>query len=327
MLVQSLKLLLRFKSSFLYEEVSTSTMVSRGEMSYPVILPAGGYSMGDKQYLRGEGLGYAGYNIDVSNAFTIGFWLHSARPGVAVDPDTGNTVPLIMPVMDFVIDGSPDTSVIKIYESTSNGGNNIIVSLDNGSYIASSEQYSPLMWHYFWIVYDGTAVRIYVDGKEHTLQDEEGAVPPSIDGSLLSFYINHSIDGYGYNIAKNYGYITDIFLINESNNSEKDMQTVINKGIMYLVDDNYIGTQDYNICIYFNDPNNITVNSFIDDMSYAYIGRNDGIIMRGSPLMWETRLTFSHKAESYALGLDRLEKEKWSISDGFLELQGANLRL
>ena len=73
--------------------------------------------------------------------------------------------------------------------------------------------------------------------------------------------------------------------------------TQINNGLLYVVDDIFTNTDIVKSNIYINDPEMITINSMIDDLSYIFVGRNDGKIMRGSPLFWETRRSFSDEEE------------------------------
>ncbi len=333
MLISDLKLLLRFNTAFLYEDVSTSTMDVVGDIPYPLILPSGGYVMANNQYLKGEGPSRSGYQTDVNDAFTIGFWLYPVNPGVAIDDSSGDAVPITMPLIYLNTFGSTEYIIINITEqTTADGENNIKVSLNNDVYSASSEDYAPFIWHYFWIVYDGASeLSIYIDGKKHVLQGATGVFPSHIDGGRLDVYVNHSLDGYAFNVAKNYGYISDLFMMNVSNNSESSIQRVINNGINYLVDDNYTDTFRHKSNIYFNDPETITVTSSIDDMSYVYVGRNDGKILRGSPLLWETRRTFASDGEIELTGLSydvNGDPDGWRMtSAGFLELTSKNIRL
>jgi len=324
MLISDLKLLLRFKTSSLYEEVSNTTMRALGDNTFPQMVTGGGYVMANNQYLIGDGGAYAGYDTSVSDAMTLGFWLYPVNPGMAMNIVTGDAMSISMPIMDFNDIGSNDSSVFRLTENTTvDGENNLTVSFNDNAYYASSEDYSPSMWHYFWIVYDGSSLLIYVDGKLNTLQGESGSLPVSLSGSVLDLYINHELGGYASNVAKNYGYISDIFMMNVINTSETDMQRVINDGIEYLVDDFYTSLYIDKSSIYFNDPDTITVTSSIDDMSYVYLGRNDGKILRGSPLFWETRRTFANDGEKNLLGLSSED----IISNGFLELKDKNIRL
>ncbi len=324
MLISDLKLLLRFTSSSLYEEVSQSTMDTVGG-STPQILSGGGYVMETDQYLIGTGDG-SGYLTSISNAFTLGFWLYSVNPGMATDSSSGDAVSISMPVLNFNEIGSAEGAIIEITENTTAAGeNNLTVSLNDGGYSASSEDYAPLNWHHFWIIYNGTTLAIYVDGIQHVLQNVAGVFPSTINGSMSDLYINHSLSGYAYNVAKNYGYISDIFLMNIDSGSSSNMQRVINNGVEYFVDDDYINLNIEKSSIYFNDPDTIIVTSSIDDMSYVYLGRNDGKILRGSPLCWENSRAFAENGEVELLGLE--EGDTWRIVDGFLELKNTNIRL
>ena len=331
MLISDLKLLLRFQTASLYEEVSSTTMRSVG--GAPEMLSGGGYVMANDQYLIGDGATGGGYNIGISDAFTLGFWLYSVNPGMATDPSSGDAVSISMPVINLNEIGSSEVAAVEITENTTvDGENNLTISFDGGSYSASSEDYAPSIWHYLWIVYNGLVLSIFVDGVQHILQNESGSLPSSINGSRLDMYINHSLNGYAYNVAKNYGYISDIFLMNVVNNSMSNIQRVVNDGIKYFVDDTYINLNIEKSSIYFNDPDTIIVTSSIDDMSYVYVGRNDGKILRGSPLFWETRRSFSENGETGLLRLSvdergQEEGDTWDLVSGFMELKNTNVRL
>ena len=172
-------------------------------------------------------------------------------------------------------------------------------------------------------------MQIFVDAVENTLQNESGTISTKVTEGLESFlytYINHSLDGYGEAVAKNSGIIDDIFLMNVRNNSQSDMQRVINDGVLYMIDNIYTSTNIVKSDVYINDPNVITINSMVDDLSYIFVGRNDGKILRGSPLFWETRKSFSDH-EEYASGGIPLELHGTGTDDGFLKLSQNTIRL
>jgi hypothetical protein len=104
------------------------------------------------------------------------------------------------------------------------------------------------------------------------------------------------------------------------------MQRVINNGVHFVVDDIYTNTNVVKSDIYMNDPEMITINSMIDDLSYIFIGRNDGKIMRGSPLFWETRRSFSDHEEYLSGGMPP-ELHGSGDNDGFLVLNKNTIRL
>ena len=329
MWINDLKLLLRFATVYLNEDVSQTPMTVLGTDTDPVILPdSGGYVMKNDQYLFGEGVLSNGYALDINNAATMGFWLYSADPGLALNPDTCVLSSITMPLLDIVDTGSSNNSVINITEHTSTTGNNYLtITYNENAYSASSEEYTPSEWHYFWIVMTDVSLEIYVDGKKNVLQNETSILsdPSNMVSLRVSFgdlYINNSRSGYGVNVAKNYGIIGDIFILNIANNSLTDIQRSINDGVEYVVDNDYTDSYISKYDVSFNDPETITITSMIDDMTYIFLGRNDGKILRGAPLLWETRISFFNNDEIHDLGL-----YVSSLDKGFLELKDTTIRL
>jgi len=326
MFINSLKFLLRFSNTTMVEEVSQTSLVSFGGTA---TTSTSGYLMQDDQYLFGDGLSSNGYNTSITDEYTLGFWLYPISPGLAVDSTTGNLLSIEMPVIVFVDNSSAEHSIIEVTEHTQTSGNNSLKVSERGGYSAFSEEYDPNKWHHFWITRNSDGLQIFVDVIEHTLQDESGVIATNVTQGLDSFlytYINHSLDGYGTVVAKNGGIIDDIFLLNVRNNSQSDMQRVINDGVLHVVEDIYTNTNIVKSDIYMNDPEMITINSMIDDLSYIFIGRNDGKIMRGSPLFWETRKSFSDNEEYLSGGISP-DLQGTGDSDGFLELNKNTIRL
>ena len=326
MFIDSLKFLLRFGTGSIFEEVSQTTFYPIGTNTTPSV-SGSGYLMQDDQYLFGDGVSSNGYNVSITNEYTVGFWLYPLNPGVAVDSVTGALLSIERPLIDFAENSSAQRSVIEITEHTQTSGNNSLRISEIGGYSAYSEEYDPDKWHYFWISRDSSTLQIFVDGVEHTLQDESGS-KSSLDRNFLDVYINHNLDGYSTSEAKNTGVVDDIFLLNVKDVSQSNMQRAINDGVIYLVDDNYTNTNSEKMSIYMSDPDMITINSMVDDLSYVFIGRNDGKIMRGSALFWETRKSFSDSEEYKTGGISSsLKGDLGTSDDGFLVLNKATIRL
>lgn len=331
MFINSLKFLVRFGGSVISEEVSQTNLVVLGDDTI-ASTSTSGYVMRNDQYLFGDGLSSNGFNTSITEDYTLGFWLFSISPGLAIDSNTGDLLSIEMPVIVLIDGSSAEHSIIEITEHTQTSGNNSLKVSERGGYSAFSEEFEPNKWHHFWITRNSNGLQIFVDAIEQTLQDESGTISEKVTEGLNSFlytYVNHSLDGYGEAVAKNGGVIDDIFLLNVKNNSQSDMQRVINDGVLYVVDDIFTSTNIVKSDIFMNDPEIITINSMIDDLSYIFIGRNDGKIMRGSPLFWETRKSFSDREEynsggiSVSLkGVDANDKET-----GFLELNQNTIRL
>lgn len=330
MFIDSLKFLLRFGNTAMVEEVSQTNLFALGDDTVATTSTSG-YVMQNDQYLFGDGISSNGYNTSITEDYTLGFWFYSISPGLVIDSDSGNLLSVEMPVISFVDGSSAEHSIIEITEHTQSSGNNSLRVSERGGYSAFSEEYEPNKWHHFWITRNSGNLQIFIDAVEHTLQNESGIIATKVTQGLDTFlytYVNHSLDGYGETVAKNGGIIDDIFLLNVRNNSQSDMQRVINDGVHYVVDDIYTSTNIVKSDFYMNDPEMITINSMIDDLSYIFIGRNDGKIMRGSPLFWETRKSFSDH-EEYASGGIPLELHG-TVSqgnDGFLVLNKNTIRL
>ncbi len=337
MFINELKLLLRFdNAATIFDEISQTNMSVLGTNTVPILMGSG-YQMQDDQYLFGDGVLSNGFNLDFTTDLTISFWLYSVSPGIAIDEKTGTLLPIEMPLINIIDTSSASNPIIEIVEETRDTGNNVLRIIEEGKYTAYSEEYEPNSWHHFWIVHSPkpTGLQIFVDGTEHTLQDETDGFSSNLTdglGTLFNLYINHSIDGYSSSVAKNTGVIDDLFILNTSINAVSDIQRVINDGLLYLLDDDFNTTNINKYSIYFNDPETITINSMIDDLSYVFIGRNDGKILRGSTLFWESRKSFSDPREHVLLGLDPNYAEASTIPnsgrvDGFLQLINETIRL
>lgn len=331
MFIDSLKFLLRFNNtSTMIEEVSQTHVFPIGDDIVPNISESG-YLMKDAQYLLGEGSASNGYNSSITEEYTLGFWLYPISPGLAVVSGSTTLHSIEMPVITFVDSSSSQHSIIEITEHTQSSGNNSLKISERGDYSVFSEEYEPNKWHYFWITRNSNGIQIFVDGIENTLQNESGTLETQLSAGLESFlyvYVNHNLDGYGETVAKNGGIIDDIFLLNIKNSSQTDIQRVINDGVLYVVETIYNTTNIDKSDIYMNDPDMITVNSMVDDLSYIFIGRNDGKIMRGSPLLWETRRSFADDEEYKSGNIPEDLKGARNTNDsGFLVLNQNTIRL
>jgi len=337
MYIGSLKFLIKFNNEYLFEEVtSTYLFVNSDEISpsqptgggISVISPNGmGYIMSDGQYLLGSGIANNGYDFLSSDQITIGFWLYPINHGLATSP-SGSVESITMPLLTWM-DSTTYAPIINFREHTAENNENYLTVDFNGSeYTITSEKYDANIWHYIWLGCNRTDNNfdIFIDGKLANAS-KTGGIPSRVSSGKMDLYINFSTDGYAYNIAKNYGIIDDIFTLNESITDAKSIQTVINNGIDYLVVDTLKTEIIDRYNIYFNDPNTITINSIANDMSYIYLGRNDGKILRGSPLFWQTRKIYSDKNEEDILGLTAEELLDNKIKNGLLVLKNTTIRL
>ena len=322
--IDSCKFLLKFDDINLTESISTTLMVpdsnrseyaSVNNQSVELLTGGLGYVMKGDQYLKQEDFSGNGFYINVREEMIMGFWLYPVNPGLVHNPANGVTESIQMPLIDIYPYSEISNPILTIKEKTVDDENNfMVVEISNGidpsnvdMYRISTSTYSVGFWHYFWIVYSGIdgTVKIYVDGSlQSPIKGDivnanrfSGYIPSIIDANFVDFYINRGASAFAFNIAGNYGYIDDVVILNTVSNSEERLQRSINFSIDYVVDEAYVDLEKKSYGLIFDDPSTIRVNAFVDDMSFVFLARNDGKILRGSPLFWEVRKTFSDKEE------------------------------
>lgn len=311
-----------------YESISQEFMEVRGDDTNAITLAGGlGYAMQQDQYLVKENV-----EAEINRNFIIGFWLYPVNPGMTFNIDTRENVSIEMPLLNFIYSGFLANRAINITEHTTDTDANYMkISLDNDTYIASTPEYTVGLWHYFWIAYNGfsNSFSVYIDGKEVALENIQGNVPDNLNADLVDIYVNHDVLGYDFNRAKNYGFIDNIVVFNHNFHSDVPLQTIINKGIYYAIDTDYMNVEEKNQPIVFEDPYRITINSMIDDMSYVYLARSDGKILQGSPLFWEVRKNLSSKDELEIAQLEnKISGDDYEITpDGFLSINDSIIEI
>lgn len=346
MLLSSVQFLFEFYNAApLQDSVSYESLVARNNSDVILLDDNLGYVMKNSQYLEGNNFAF-----NVSNGMMMNFWLYSVNPGMTLDVNQ-NVTSIEMPIIDLVESSSISSTnpnyIFSVYESTyTEGRNYLTVELKKGTseyYRVSSEYYSVGMWHNIFVVYDGLNVdnelKIYIDGTLQSLQDISGNIGGSNVSDLsvnpsspnIDIFINRNFDDYySNNRTGNYGYIDNILVLNNANIPETIMQVLINSSLAHAVDDTYINTVRDRYAISFDDPSTFTINSMADDMLYTYFARNDGKILRGSSLLWESRKVFSDKKEvdllqERVVGGNDLQKAV--VEDGFLKIENSVIRL
>ncbi len=345
MLLPSVQFLFEFYNTTpLQDSVSYESLVAHNNTDVVLLDDNMGYVMKNSQYLEGNN-----FSFDVSTGMMMNFWLYPVNPGMVLD-DNEDISSVEMPIIDLVESSSrSDTNpnyIFSVYESTyTEGRNYLTVELKKNTseyYKVSSEYYSTGMWHNIFVVYNGLNVddelSIYIDGTLQSLQNIRGNIGGNISDLALNpsspnidIFINRNFDDY-YSDYKtgNYGYIDNILLLNDANIPETILQVLINSSLAHAVDDTYINTVRDRYAIGFDDPSTFTINSMVSDMLYTYFARNDGKILRGSSLLWESRKVFSDKKE-----IDLLQErvvggndlQKAVIEDGFLKIENSVIRL
>jgi len=340
MYVSYIKMLMDFNDTTLYDPVSGGFFqsVNSGDNT-SIGISDTGYHMRQDQYLVGR-------NIDVDidpSGFSISFWLYSVNPGQVQNPSTDLLETLRMPVVIFSDTvGDFDQVVMSVYENTNVDGTNkveiIISSYDEyGSvdekYVVYSDSYEVMMSHHFFIniCVEKQEIQITIDGVDSSLNDISGTLPTSFDHSSFDVGINKiAEDEYAYNLANNFGIIDDIGFFNLQFDVPSVLPKLINEGLEEFADLNLRNNEKYFQPYLFDDPTTLKVNAMIDDMSYVYLARNDGKILFGSPLLWESRRVFSDDKENGVLEdfiITETDPTPAIVVNGFLQIKDSIIRL
>lgn len=307
MYVSYIKMLMNFNNSTLLDPVSGVFFqaVNAGSDS-SINISDSGYHMRQDQHLVGRSI-----TIDTdSSGFSFSFWLYPVNPGQVLNPSSSTLESLRMPVLIFSDAlGDFEQVILSVYESTNADGTNRLElkvisyepsgAIDN-QYVAYSESYETLLSHQFFINISAekNEVQIFIDGEESTLNDITGTLPTSFEYSSMDVGINKIAESsYAFNLANNYGIIDDIGFFNLQFYAESVLPELINEGLETFADLTLRNNESFFQGSLFDDPTTLTINAMIDDMSYVYLARNDGKILFGSPLLWESRRVFSDSRE------------------------------
>ena len=340
MYVSYIKMLMDFNDSTLYDPVSQQFWVAvNSGTSTSVILSSLGYHMNQEQYLTARDI-----PIDIdSSGFAFSFWLYPANPGLVQNPINGEFESLRMPVIIFSDTvGNFDTTFLSVYENTNSDDTNKIElkiwSYDEYGavdtfYTVYSDSYDELMSHHFLfnISVEKDDIQMYIDGELSSLNDSSGSLPSSFDHTVFDVAVNKIFEtAYDYNLSNNLGIIDDIGFFNLQFDAESILPKLINEGIEEFADLDLRNKEDFLQGNVFDDPTTLTVNAMIDDMSYVYLARNDGKILFGSPLLWESRKVFSDNREESLLNdfvITETDPSPAEIVNGFLKITDSIIRL
>jgi len=281
------------------------------------------YVMKSNQYLKTN----KNLSFGITSSFTIGFWLSPVDPGFVYEEHEGDLNSIKMPILDLYDGGDKRISIFENTNKDNLGYNYLTVYLkdDINEYMIFSETYDTEKEHYFFIIYDGDKVDIYIDGEEKNDIDE-GVFISSIDIINFDFYINW-INSFDSNTIYNYGHIKDIFISNQVG-SKKDMQSIINYSAKEFFNYHHFIDDIETYSIVFHDPHTIKINSVIDDMSYLYLSSNNGSIYKGSLLLWESRKDFTNLEEQdYLDEYVHHEEDVAEAQNGFLKITNSTIRI
>ena len=303
MYVSYIKMLMNFDDSTLYDPVSNKFFIAvNSGTDTSVDINSLGYQMKQTQSLICRDVPV---ELD-SSGFSFCFWLYPINPGQVQSAESSGLETLRSPVIVFA-DVLTDFSMplISVYENTNEDGTNKIElkitaydpsGSESNVYTVYSDSYSELVSHHFLfnICTEKDEVQIIIDGVESALNDQTGSLPTNFHHQYFDIGINKITENnYAYNLANNTGIIDDIGFFNMQFDSESILPKLINEGLEEFADLDLRNVEDFVQPNLFDDPTTLKINAMIDDMSYVYLARNDGRILFGSPLLWESRRLFS----------------------------------
>jgi hypothetical protein len=284
----------------------------------------------------GQWFALGNHALGVSDSMTIGFWLKPVNIGMAEQPITGAITPIRQPVLDVSV-GSVDVTnseidetkqPIVLHEETQRDGdtNKLRIILDGNSYCeALSEAYITDKWHQFWVAWNGStrSLKLFIDGKEATTTIT-GSVPSSMDCVTTVCSINRIALDADYDLMMNTGRIDDIFILDECVVDLPTIQQGVNYELGYVVDTQFDNIDETALVIMYDDPTANRITDIYNDKTYLFATRNDGQVLRGSPLIWQSRKDFANDDES-----DVLESFGSGITqaNGFLEIEEGTIEL
>lgn len=305
-LSSEVKFLSQFETASLTERSSAEIMTVVGEGSASFASDGSGYDMNRDQYLR-----LTDIDANITNAFTLGFYLTSSNEG-RVKTGYTTTDPVKVSVLDFGVGTgfggnfavSRNTLVVH-EECLADGLNNRMKFLlynaaGSLAYEATTTTYTSGVKHHFWFVYDGAgaAVTTYVDGESVSLTTT-GSVPASVSLNQAYFAINrYAYTDNNNDLINNEGIINEVVLFNSIKNTASQVASVINNSIDYVVDNSFINFVELDFGLLYDDPSPVKTNdAVISENNTVLAVRSDGTLVEGSKYFWETRREFSNNSE------------------------------
>lgn len=281
------------------------------------------------------------YDIDaltsLTNQFTIAFLLKSVNPGIITNPTTHTTQPLKMALFSKSIQSYSSVTnlttltseMFSVWEETQSDGTNVLKIRVKGATTATltTPAYSTGVFHNFWIVYGSSTLKVYIDG---TLSSStiSGTVPATLTASSARFSINKGIDGSGYETARNGGVLDDLLILSTANNTKSDIFQAIDLGVFYVADTSLINEDEVSFGTVFDDTSTIQINSVFGNRGNVYVGRSDGLLLKGARILWESRRDFSNPEESKYLSIiTKSTSSNYVVQDGIMTVTNAIIRV
>lgn len=269
---------------------------------------------------------------DPTTGLSIGFWLKPSNPGMIAGPG-GTTESAIMPLLSKCVLTTVGTTTTAsnicflVYEKTNDDDTNVLVLELKSGYKLISSAYSANYYHHFWITYNGSIVKLYIDGGEDTGATATGSVPATISATGQPLYINYLCPGSDYNIVRNTGVLDDLLILNASVSSIGSIVKAANMGAAYIADQSINTEDEINQALVFDDPSTTQINGLFANRGNVYVARSDGKLLKGVRSVWESRHDFYNEKEINYLDIQSRGDTSASISNGILKLTNEVARI
>lgn len=327
--VNSLKFYSKFDSVPFINEIDGDAVSVRGTISQSDLVSTDfgfGWVLKPATYIS-----YIG-SFPITSTCSIGFRMKSVHLGLA---DNGGTLlPLVMPVIslcNFTNIHTPSTGRFCIYEKClETGMNSLNIRLISGVDIETNG-YSTGVDHSFVIVYNGgdLSVSVYMDGSvlPSTIT---GSVPVSLGVTISPLTINYGAYGSAATVVRNQGTIDEVFVSN-SILSPTEITRITSFGVPYVYDTSLVNVQEIVKTIEVDDPTTIRIGDILSDDAHLYIGKSNGILLRGHRKIWGTRRLFGNSEELKSIeslyGTGNESGDKYTSSGGVLTVKNITIRV
>lgn len=274
--------------------------------------------------------------IALSSAFTIGFWLKSVHLGVVTNPSTNATQPLKMPLLSkatFLVGptiSAPSYTFIIWEESLVNGKNVMKIKIKGAGsdYVATTSEYEVGYFKHFWLVYDGSTFRVFIDTIEDFEMTETGTLPNGLPANSDELSINENVEGEAWEISRNRGTLDDLVIFDSAYMNVETVKRAANSGVLYVSDTSYLSLRELDQVAIFDDPGTATITAVHSKGDKVYVSRSDGKILTGTKLIWESRRNFGKEKEADSLTIvNQGDSGLFSVADGSMSLQEKIVRV
>ena len=106
--------------------------------------------------------------------------------------------------------------------------------------------------------------------------------------------------------------------------NSNSIQRATSLSLDYVLDSILSSYIESDLPILFDDPTAVKVTDMVDDGSYLFATRTDGVLLQGSPLLWTARKDYNNPNEASAINSFGSGA---TISGGYLKITNGTVKL